>query len=196
MPKQTIFGVSAAKYLLKEKRFLLIGGTGLFVVFTLFTSPLFSMIPFTRGLRQLVDDDDDNPYYLMQQASAQQENEGVTDEEANTTAEVDESRSTDESTPVPCEETTAGCPPSSPLPPPSSPTVEPTPQANATALPGENVTAVPQTNQTNQNGQYDVGEPGIEGFTVTLEPASRGAGIITGWDRDKTDKDGDVYLRG
>jgi hypothetical protein len=154
MPKQAMFGVSAAKYLLKEKRFLLIGGTGLFVVFTLFTSPLFSMIPFTRGIRQLVNDDD-NPYYLMQQASAQEENEGVTDEEANTTAEVDESQSTDEPTPVPCEETTAGCPPSLPLPPPSSPTAEPTPQANATALPGENVTAVPQTttptNQTASN---------------------------------------------
>jgi Ca2+-binding RTX toxin-like protein len=70
MPKSTTSVVSAAKYLAKEKRFLLIGTTGLFVVFTLFTAPLFSTISFTQGFMDLVNY---NSSYLPQQASAQEE---------------------------------------------------------------------------------------------------------------------------
>jgi PKD repeat protein len=62
--------------LLKEKRFLLIAATGLFLVFTLFTAPLFSMIAFTLGGEE----------GFIQQVVAQEE---VTDEGEVTTLEVD-----------------------------------------------------------------------------------------------------------
>jgi len=59
--------------LLKEKRFLLVAATGLFVIFTLFSAQLFSTIAFTRRFTELVNDDNPN-YYLMQQAFAQEGN--------------------------------------------------------------------------------------------------------------------------
>jgi hypothetical protein len=70
MPKLTVFVVSAAKYLLKERRFLVVSATGPFVVFTLFSTLLFSMIAFTRrGFIQAVNDDS---YYFINQAFAQE----------------------------------------------------------------------------------------------------------------------------
>jgi hypothetical protein len=61
-------GLKWRQQILNEKCFLL-AATGLFVVFTLFTAPLFSMIAFTRGFIQVANDDS---YYLLQQASAQE----------------------------------------------------------------------------------------------------------------------------
>src|SRR5918996_296396 len=75
-----MFVVSAAKYLLNEKRFLSVAATGLFVVFTLSTAQPFSMIAFTGGggegfIQQVVDSD--NPYYFLRQAYAQVDGEAT-----------------------------------------------------------------------------------------------------------------------
>jgi hypothetical protein len=146
MPKPTVFVVSAAKYLLKEKRFLLTA-VGVFAVFTLFTAPLFSMITFTQGFIQIVDSD---PYYLLRQASASEAGEEVTQEEEPTGEIVEEPPppTTEPPPPPPPDEcppgthrspgtvgacipdeppppadTTGGGVPESPTPPPSSPEV-------------------------------------------------------------------------
>jgi hypothetical protein len=65
--------------LLNEKRFLLMAAaaTGLFLIFTVSTAPLFSMIAFTAGgqgfIQQAVDSDPYYYNYLLRQASAQEE---------------------------------------------------------------------------------------------------------------------------
>jgi hypothetical protein len=77
--------VSAAKYLLNEKRFLLIAASGLFLVSTVFTAPSFSMIAFTgragEGFVQQVVDSD--PYYFLRQASASESAEVSAGDEPN-----------------------------------------------------------------------------------------------------------------
>jgi PKD repeat protein len=80
MPKSTVLVASAVKYLQKEKRFLSVAATGLFVVFTLSTAQPFSMIAFTGGggeefIQQVVDSD--NPYYFLRQAYAQVDGEAT-----------------------------------------------------------------------------------------------------------------------
>jgi PKD repeat protein len=72
--------------LLKEKRILLVAATGLFLVFAVFTAPLFSIISFTLregGFTQwnVVDAADNNPYQFMQQAYAQGTEPEVEEEE-------------------------------------------------------------------------------------------------------------------
>jgi PKD repeat protein len=97
MPKSStvLFLFSAAKDLLKVKRRFMLSGasaaatTGLFLIFALFTAPLFSIIAFTpsggqRGFTQWVVDGhggDNNPYYLMQQAYATEAQPEVPEEE-------------------------------------------------------------------------------------------------------------------
>ena len=231
-----MFGVSAAKYLLKEKRFLLMTATTIFAVFTLFTAPLSSTITFTLGSFTevaAVGGVSNEPYYFIRQASAQ-ERERTDVEPAG---EVDEPPQVEEpppsSPPRTCDLTTEVCPVLSEDEGGTGGSGTTLPPVNATALPpectgtlagtfcpppaGENVTAVPQTNQTteanafgqtepaaiicgrvfndrNQNGNQDGGEPGIEGFTVRLGPASDGANIIG--DSFKTDKFGNYCVGG
>jgi hypothetical protein len=69
--------------LLNEKHFSF-PAIGLFFVFMLFTSPLFSMIitTSTQGFSQLVDDDS---HYFIQRASAQEEEIAEDDDRGQTT---------------------------------------------------------------------------------------------------------------
>jgi hypothetical protein len=180
----------------KEKSVLWIAATGFFVVFTLFGTQLFSTIVFTErgGFTRLVEVG--NPYhYLVQQASAQEE--GVLDE--NTT-EVNQ---------PPTEESLL----SSSSSPPSRGAVQFVPPSQEQeAVEEEQLQSQPPTptdrnvtsdvsseqdaetiiicgwvfNDMNQNRKRDTGERGIEGATVTLQPASRGASIDTGSFKTKT----------
>jgi hypothetical protein len=168
--------------------------TGLFVVFTLFSAQLFSMITFTGGggFTQLVDGDNSYYYYLMQQASAQEEEE-VINEDAN--GEVNQS-STEESLPPSSSPPSTGATsfvPSSQeqeavqeeqqqaQQQPPTPTNQTTPTADASAQDVQTVLICGWVfNDINQNRKRDAGELGIEGATVTLEPASRGASIASG----------------
>jgi hypothetical protein len=183
---------------LKEKSVLWIAATGIFVVFTLFGTQLFSTIIFTErgGFTQLVEVG--NPYhYLVQQASAQEE--GVLDED---TAEFNQ---------PPTEESLLSSSSSSP---PSKEAVQFVPplQGQEAAVEEEQLQSQPPTptdrtttsdvsseqdvetiiicgwvfNDMNQNRKRDIGERGIEGATVTLEPASIGASIDTGSFKTKT----------
>jgi hypothetical protein len=185
--------------LLKERSVRWIAATGLFVVFTLLGAPLFSMIVFTErgGFTWLVEVG--NPYhYLVQQASAQEE--GALDEE---TAEGVNQSSTEESSPS-----------SSSSSPPSTGAAQfiPPSQEQEAIEEEEQLQSQPPTptdriatsdisseqdaetiiicgwvfNDMNQNGKRDTGERGIEGATVTLEPASSGASIDTGSFKTKT----------
>ena len=191
--------------MLKERSVWGIAVTGFFVVFTLLGAPLFSMIVFTErgGFTQLVEVG--NPYhYLVQQASAQEE--GALDEE--TAAEVNQ---------PPTEESS----PSSSSSPPSTEAAQFVPPSQEQeAVEDEQLQSQPPTptdrtatsdvsseqdaesiiicgwvfNDMNQNRKRDTGERGIEGATVTLEPASRGASIDTG--SFKTKAYGDYCVSG
>ena len=97
--------VSAVKNLLREKR-LLLTAVGVFVVFTLFTAPLFSMIAFTRGGEFIQSSvARDNSYYFIQQASAQ---EGEGDITGGESSEVDEPSPPEQEEPPPPDECPAG----------------------------------------------------------------------------------------
>jgi hypothetical protein len=180
----------------KEKSVLWIAATGFFVVFILFGTQLFSTIVFTErgGFTRLVEVG--NPYhYSVQQASAQEE--AVLDEN---TAEVNQ---------PPTEESllSSSSPPSRgavQFVPPSQEqeAVEEEEQLQSQPLTptDRNVTSDVSSeqdaetiiicgwvfNDMNQNRKRDTGERGIEGATVTLEPASRGASIDTGSFKTKT----------
>jgi hypothetical protein len=154
------------------------------------------MIAFTGGgFTQMVDGD--KSYYLMQQASAQEGE--VIDEEP--TAEVDQ---------PPIEEPPLS-PPSTGATPfvslsqeqeavpeeqqqPPTPTNQTT-TANPSAQAAETVLICGWVfNDINQNRKRDEGERGIEGATVTLEPASRGASIATA--SFKTEEHGSYCVSG
>lgn len=179
----------------KEKSVLWIAATGFFVVFPLFGTQLFSMIVFTErgGFTRLVEVG--NPYHhLVQQASAQEE--GVLDED---TAEANQ---------PPTEESLL----SSSSPPSRGAVQFVPPSQEQEAVEEEQLQSQPSTptdrnvtsdvsseqdaetiiicgwvfNDMNQNRKRDTGERGIEGATVTLEPASRGASIDTASFKTKT----------
>jgi hypothetical protein len=182
---------------LKERSVLWIAVSGFFVVFTLLGAPLFSMIVFTeRGeFRRFVEVG--SPYhYLVQQASAQEE--GALDEE--TAAGVNQ---------PPTEESSS----SSPLSTRAAQSIPPSQEQEAIEeeeeeqLQSQPPTSTDRTatsdvsseqdaetiiicgwvfNDMNQNRKRDTGERGIEGATVTLEPASIGASIDTGSFKTKT----------
>lgn len=92
MPKSSTASLfPTAKDLLNRKRFLLSAATittGLFLVFTVVTAPLFSMIAFTQvggefiqGI--IVDGGGNNPYQFMQQAYAQDGEPEIQQEEVS-----------------------------------------------------------------------------------------------------------------
>jgi hypothetical protein len=184
--------------LLKEKTVLCVAATVFLVVFTLFSSQLFSMIVFTeRGeFTRLVEVG--NPYhYLVQQASAQEE--GVLDED---TTVVNQPPS-EESSPSSSSPQSTGAVQFVPLSQEQEVVVvvveeelqsqQPT-STDRTATSDVSSEQDVETiiicgwvfNDVNQNRKRDTGERGIEGATVTLEPASRGSSIETGSFKTKT----------
>jgi hypothetical protein len=152
--------------LLNEKRFLLItGATGLFLIFTVFTAPLFSVVSFTSGggfKQQAVNND---PYYLLRQASAQEESTPPTtlpftpfslqqqetvpeqeQEQQQPTDDEGDQSLTQEPPPTVTEET----------PPPAAADDD---QTTFQARPGQNVPLTPQPNEptTRQGGDQSEG---------------------------------------
>jgi hypothetical protein len=179
----------------KEKSVLWIAATGFFVVFPLFGTQLISTIVFTErgGFTRLVEVG--NPYhYLVQQASAQEE--GVLDEDTAEANQPPTEESLLSSSSPPSRGAVQFVPPSQELEAveeerlqsqPSTPTDRNVTSDVSSEQDAETIIICGWVfNDMNQNRKRDTGERGIEGATVTLEPASRGASIDTASFKTKT----------